>query len=91
MVDFEEEKSTGVHPIIVAPVEVFGQKRELIILFWPILGLFWSPVVTLVTFSSILSNFEKNPKNEKRNTKQSYNFLFFFFLIYIFFLNTKHP
>ena len=38
MVDFEEEKSTGVHPIIVAPVEGFVQKRELIMLFLPIFG-----------------------------------------------------
>ena len=40
----------------------FGQKTELIMLFWPILGHFWCPVVTFVTFSRNLSNFEKNPK-----------------------------
>ena len=36
-------------------------KIELSMLFWPILGLLWCPVITLVTFSSNLSNFEKNP------------------------------
>ena len=30
--------------------------------FWNILGHFWCPVVSLVTFSSNLSNFENNPK-----------------------------
>ena len=29
-------------------------KKELIILFWPIFGNFWCPVVTVVTFSSNL-------------------------------------
>ena len=33
----------------------------LIIQFLPILGHFWCPVVPLVTLSSKLSNFEKNP------------------------------
>ena len=39
----------------------FGQKKELIMLFWPTLAKFWCPVVPLVTLSSNLSNFEKNP------------------------------
>ena len=34
-------------------------------LFWPILGHFWCLVVNLVTFSSDLSDFEKNPYNHK--------------------------
>ena len=38
-------------------------KKELFMPFWPIFGNFWCPVVTLVTFSSNLSNFEKNTKN----------------------------
>ena len=38
-------------------------KKEIIMLFWPSFGHFWCPVVTLVTFSSNLSNFERNPKN----------------------------
>ena len=43
-----------------------------IMLFWPIFGNFWCLVVTLVTFSSYLSNFERNPKirqNLKKNPK----------------------
>ena len=39
-------------------------KKKLILLFWPIFGIFWCPV-TLVTFSSNLSNFENYPKNPK--------------------------
>ena len=41
-------------------------KKELIMLFWPIFGNFWCPVVTLVTFSSNLSNFERNPQKTKK-------------------------
>ena len=41
-------------------------KKELIMLFWLIFGNFWCPVVALVTFSSNLSNFEKNPKLDTR-------------------------
>ena len=37
----------------------FGQKRELVMLFWPMLDHFWYPLVTLVTFSINLSNFKK--------------------------------
>ena len=65
-------------------------------LFWPIFGNLWCPVVTLVPFSSNLSNFEKNPKNKNKKFK---NILFNFFLnvkkiqkiIYIFFLIFKNP
>ena len=53
-------------------------KKELIInLFWPIFGNYWGPVVTWVTFSNNLSNFERNPKkskNAKKNPKISKNF-----------------
>ena len=38
---------------------LFGQRKGLIMLFLPILGHFWCSVVTLVTFSSNLINFEK--------------------------------
>ena len=44
-------------------------------LFWPIFADFWCPVVTVVTFSSNLSNFgrnqkkKKNPKKSKKNQK----------------------
>ena len=60
-------------------------KTELIMLFWPIFGNFWCPVVTSVTFSSNLRNLERNPKKEDairpalssparfRNTKISKN------------------
>ena len=34
-------------------------KKELIVLFGPIFGNFWCPVVTLVTFSSNISNKKK--------------------------------
>ena len=36
-------------------------KEELIMLFWPILGQFWCPVVTLLIFSSNTSNLENYP------------------------------
>ena len=36
-----------------------------------ILGNFWCPVVTLVTFSSSLSNFERNPKKNTKNPKKN--------------------
>ena len=56
-------------PYLLAPAEGFGlrprhffrAKKELIMLFWPVLGHFWCPVVTLVTFSNNHSLFEKNP------------------------------
>ena len=35
----------------------FGQKIEFIMLFWPILGHFWCPVVTLVTGCLSVPNF----------------------------------
>ena len=49
-------------------------------LFWPIFGNFWCPVVTMVTFSSNRINFEriqKNPKiqkNRKKNPKNTNKF-----------------
>ena len=50
--------------------QVFGQalqaKQKLIMLFWPILGHFCYSVVTLVTFSSNHSKFEKNPRNTNK-------------------------
>ena len=38
-------------------------------LFWPIFGNFWCPGVTLVTFSSNVSNFERNPEKQKIHKK----------------------
>ena len=53
--------------LLLAPAEGFGlwsrtfialwTKKELIMLFWPILGYFMCPVVTLVTFNSRLGKF----------------------------------
>ena len=40
-------------------------------LFWPIFGNLWCPVVTVVTFSSNLSNFERNTKKPQKNPKKS--------------------
>ena len=42
----------GLRPRVFLP---FGQKKNLIMLFWPIFGNFSCPVVTLVTFSSNLT------------------------------------
>ena len=38
---------------------------------WPILGHFWCPVVTMVTFGSNLTNFKKNTKSPKNNLKKN--------------------
>ena len=51
-----------------------GKQKKLIMLFWPIFGNFWCPVVNLVTFGSNPSNFERNskkPKIKKKNIKIS--------------------
>ena len=66
--------------LLLAPAEGFGlppriffcslgKRKEFIMLFWPILGNFWCAVVTFVTFSSNLSNFERNP-SPKKNLKK---------------------
>ena len=47
---------------------------EIFYMFWPIFGNFWCPVITLVTFSSNLSNFEGNPKKPKKSKKNPKNF-----------------
>ena len=52
-------------------------KKELIMLFWTIFGNFWCPVVTLVTFSSNISNFEINTKKTKKNPPPKKNSKFF--------------
>ena len=57
--------------LLQAPAEGFGRGFLLIMLFWPIFGNFWCPVVTLVTFSSNLSNFETNSKKLKKIPKKS--------------------
>ena len=63
--------------LLLAPAENFGLGRgfflpfgqkKIIMLFWPTLGNFWCPVVTLETFSSNLSNFEKNSENSKKKS-----------------------
>ena len=40
---------------------------------WLALGLFWCSVVTSLTFSSNLSNFEKNPRKNPKNFKNFKN------------------
>ena len=62
--------------LLLAPAEHFGRgifcplgKKNLIMLFWPIFGNFWCPVVTLVTFNSNLSKFERNHKKTKESKK----------------------
>ena len=67
--------------LLLAPAEGVGlrpraffalrAKKGLIMLFWPIFGNFLCPVVTLVTFSSNLSNFERNPKKNEKIQKKS--------------------
>ena len=46
-------------------------KKELIMLFWPIFSNFWCLVITLVTFSNNIRNFERNPKKPKKIRKKS--------------------
>ena len=66
--------------LLLAPVEGFnqgffcpwGKKKSLIMLFWPIFGNFWCPVVTLATLKEIPKN-KKNPqKIEKFQKIQKY-------------------
>ena len=70
--------------LILAPAEGIGRrffcplgKKDIIMLFWPIFGNFWCPVVTFVTFSSNSSNFERNPKNRKNLFFKSKKFKLF--------------
>ena len=66
--------------LLLAPAEGFGlrprtffalrAKKDLTMLFWPILGHLSCPVVTLVTFSSNIMNFKKNPKSPKKNPEK---------------------
>ena len=46
--------------LLLASAEDLGLWPRLIMLFLPVLGHFWCPVVTLV------NNFEKNPKTTKK-------------------------
>ena len=63
--------------LLLAPPEGFGLRPRL---FPPLLscfGLFcnvWCSVVILVTFSSNLGKFERNPKNPNKSKKKSKNF-----------------
>ena len=59
--------SSGGHQPLADAFFALLAKKELIMLFWPIFGNFWCPVVTLVTFSSNLGNFESNPKKPKKS------------------------
>ena len=40
-------------------------KEEISMMFWPIFVIFWCPVVTMVTFSSNISNFTRKKKKKK--------------------------
>ena len=59
----------GLQPLAKA-FFALSAKKELSMMFWPILGDFWCPVVTVVTFSNNLSNFERT-KKQKKNPKKS--------------------
>ena len=60
--------------LLLAPAEGFGRgffcplgkKRA----FYAVLAHFWCPVVTVVTFSSNLSNFEKKQRNKNKKNKK---------------------
>ena len=66
----------GLWPWLFQP---FGQKKSFLCCFGPFLAIFWCPVVAVVTFSSNLSNFERNQKKRKhpkkipKNPKKSKN------------------
>ena len=60
----------GLWPSAKAFVALWA-KKGLFMLFLPILGYFRCSVVTSVTFSSNLNNFEKNPKKSQENFKKS--------------------
>ena len=54
--------------LLLAPAEGFGRgffcpsgKKRAFLLFWPIFGNFWCPVVTMVTFSSNLIIIQNSP------------------------------
>ena len=70
--------------LLLAPAEGFGLRPRLFLPFGPFgqknAGLahfcnFWCPLVTLVTFSSNICNFERNPKKTKKIKIKS---IFFF-------------
>ena len=51
----------------------FGQKKDLIMLFWPILSRFWCSVVNLVTPSKITKSPKKIHKKNLKNPKKLKN------------------
>ena len=62
----------GYAGLLLAPAEGFvqGKASYAVLAHFTHLGHFWCPVVTLVTFSSNISNFEKNKKkNPKKPIK----------------------
>ena len=77
----QQEKLEGTahyEGLLLAPAEGFGlrffqAKKEHLTLFWLTLGHFWHSVVTSVTFSSNLSNFEKKTKKSKKKTPPKKN------------------
>ena len=65
---FTSSSCGGLWPPAEAFLALLAKKGPFM-LFWLTLGNFWCSVVTSVTFSSPLSNFEKNPKNPKKSKK----------------------
>ena len=47
-------------------------KEDLIMLFWSIFSFFWFPLVNLLTFSSNLSNFVRNPLKPEKNPNKKF-------------------
>ena len=68
---FRLEDTAHYAGLLLVPAEGFGQaffvpwgpKRSIMLFFGPFKAVFGCSVVTLVAFSSILSNFENDPKN----------------------------
>ena len=52
----------GLRPSAQAFFPPFRQKKDFLLMFWPILGHFWCSLVTLVTVRSNLSNFKNYKK-----------------------------
>ena len=69
------EDTTRYAGLVLAPAAkaFFGPlgKKEVIKLFWPIFGNSWCTVVTMVTFSSNLTNFKRIQKTKKNEGKKS--------------------
>ena len=54
--------------LLLAPLESFFCRVQYA--YYMVLANFWCPLVTLVTFSSNLSNFKKNPKSPTKKNRR---------------------